>query len=132
MCETEGVGFVGPASELIRNMGDKIEAKKIARRAGVPTVPGSVGAIAEYAEAVAVASEVGYPLLIKAAAGGGGRGMRVVESAETLERDLARSCRRPKSPSVTLGVHRALPHRHPAHRDPGDLRRYDDSASRRA
>lgn len=88
MCETEGVGFVGPASSIIRSMGDKIQAKKIARRAGVPTVPGSDGAIAEHAEAVAVASEVGYPLLIKASAGGGGRGMRVVESEETLERDL--------------------------------------------
>ena len=89
MCEEEGVGFVGPSAEIIRRMGDKIEAKIIARRAGVPTVPGSVGAIAEYSEALAVASEVGYPLLIKAAAGGGGRGMRVVQEAETLERDLA-------------------------------------------
>jgi len=70
-------------------MGDKIEAKVIARRAGVPTVPGSVGAISEYGEALAVAGEVGYPLLIKAAAGGGGRGMRVVPAAETLERDLS-------------------------------------------
>ncbi|NWL10310.1 acetyl-CoA carboxylase biotin carboxylase subunit [Paenarthrobacter nitroguajacolicus] len=88
LCEAENVGFVGPAADIIRRMGDKIEAKKIARRAGVPTVPGSVGAIAEYNEALAVASEVGYPLLIKAAAGGGGRGMRVVEAAETLENDL--------------------------------------------
>jgi acetyl-CoA carboxylase biotin carboxylase subunit len=88
LCEQEGVGFVGPAADVIRRMGDKIEAKKIARRAGVPTVPGSEGAIAEYAEALAVASEVGYPLLIKAAAGGGGRGMRVVNAAETLEKDL--------------------------------------------
>jgi acetyl-CoA carboxylase biotin carboxylase subunit len=89
LCEQEGVGFVGPAAEVIRSMGDKIEAKKIARRAGVPTVPGSEGAIAEYGEALAVASEVGYPLLIKAAAGGGGRGMRVVQQAATLEKDLA-------------------------------------------
>src|SRR5690606_16355176 len=59
MCEEEGVGFVGPSAEIIRRMGDKIEAKIIARRAGVPTVPGSVGAIAEYSEALAVASEVG-------------------------------------------------------------------------
>ena len=88
-CEEEGIVFIGPTSQVIRNMGDKIEAKKIARRAGVPTVPGSVGAIAEYAEALAVAADVGYPLLIKAAAGGGGRGMRVVPSAETLEKDLA-------------------------------------------
>ncbi|MFB2599624.1 acetyl-CoA carboxylase biotin carboxylase subunit [Herbiconiux sp. P17] len=89
LCEQEGVIFIGPRSDVIRRMGDKIEAKKIARRAGVPTVPGSVGAIAEYREALGVASEVGYPLLIKAAAGGGGRGMRVVPGAATLEKDLA-------------------------------------------
>ncbi|WP_457966951.1 acetyl-CoA carboxylase biotin carboxylase subunit [Arthrobacter sp. D1-29] len=89
MCEDENVVFIGPASDVIRCMGDKIEAKNIARRAGVPTVPGSLGAIAEYNEAFDVAGEVGYPLLIKAAAGGGGRGMRVVESAATLEKDLA-------------------------------------------
>lgn len=89
MCEKEGVVFIGPTADVIRRMGDKIEAKKIARRAGVPTVPGSVGAIAEYSEALTVASEVGYPLLIKAAAGGGGRGMRLVEEAATLEKDLA-------------------------------------------
>jgi acetyl-CoA carboxylase biotin carboxylase subunit len=89
LCEREGVGFVGPASDIIHRMGDKIEAKVIARRAGVPTVPGSDGAIAQYDEARQVAGEVGFPLLIKAAAGGGGRGMRVVRSAETLERDLS-------------------------------------------
>lgn len=89
LCEAEGVGFVGPSSQIIRSMGDKIEAKKIARRAGVPTVPGSDGAIADLDEALSVAREVGYPLLIKAAAGGGGRGMRVVESGETLEKDLS-------------------------------------------
>jgi acetyl-CoA carboxylase biotin carboxylase subunit len=88
-CEEEGVRVVGPSSTVIRSMGDKIEAKKIARRAGVPTVPGSDGAIADLDEAVAVAQEVGYPLLIKAAAGGGGRGMRVVEAAGTLEKDLS-------------------------------------------
>ncbi|MBM9467505.1 acetyl-CoA carboxylase biotin carboxylase subunit [Nakamurella leprariae] len=89
LCEEQGVGFVGPSSDIIRRMGDKIEAKIIARRAGVPTVPGSVGAIAEYEEARAVAADVGFPLLIKAAAGGGGRGMRVVPTADTLEKDLA-------------------------------------------
>lgn len=89
LCEKEGVGFVGPASHVIKNMGDKIEAKKIARRAGVPTVPGSEGAISQYEEALTVAGEVGYPMLIKAAAGGGGRGMRVVKSGDTLEKDLS-------------------------------------------
>lgn len=86
--EKAGVGFVGPSASIIRSMGDKIEAKKIAQRAGVPTVPGSDGAIANHDEALAVANEVGFPLLIKASAGGGGRGMRVVESDETLARDL--------------------------------------------
>ena len=86
--EEEGVGFVGPAAKIIRTMGDKIEAKKIARRAGVPTVPGSDGAISNYDEALAVAKEVGFPLLIKASAGGGGRGMRVVENDDTLAKDL--------------------------------------------
>lgn len=89
LCEAEGVGFVGPAAEVIRRMGDKIEAKKIARRAGVPTVPGSDGAISDPDEAFRVAEEVGFPLLIKAAAGGGGRGLRVVEAAEALAGDLA-------------------------------------------
>ena len=89
LCEEENVGFIGPSADVIRRMGDKIQARKIARRAGVPTVPGSDGAITDYAEALAVASDVGYPLLIKAAAGGGGRGMRVVQAADTLEQDLA-------------------------------------------
>ncbi|WP_217181043.1 acetyl-CoA carboxylase biotin carboxylase subunit [Streptomyces sp. AC495_CC817] len=89
LCEAEEVGFVGPSSEVIRRMGDKIEAKKIARRAGVPTVPGSDGAIADRDEAFRVAEEVGFPLLIKASAGGGGRGLRVVHSPDTLAADLS-------------------------------------------
>ena len=89
LCEEEGMGFVGPSSKVISRMGDKIEAKKIARRAGVPVVPGSDGAISDYQEALQVATEVGYPMLIKASAGGGGRGLRVVQAAETLERDLS-------------------------------------------
>lgn len=86
--ENNDVGFVGPSANIIRSMGDKIEAKKIAKRAGVPTVPGSDGAISNHEEALAVAKEVGFPLLIKASAGGGGRGMRVVESDDTLAKDL--------------------------------------------
>ena len=89
LCEQEGMGFVGPSSEVISRMGDKIEAKKIARQAGVPVVPGSDGAISDYQEALRVATDVGYPLLIKASAGGGGRGLRVVHAAETLEKDLS-------------------------------------------
>lgn len=88
MVEDESIGFVGPSSEHIRRMGDKIEAKKIAQAAGVPTVPGSDGVVTEFGEALDVAKQTGFPLLIKAAAGGGGRGMRVVESEDTLEKDL--------------------------------------------
>lgn len=87
-CETENIGFVGPASEIIRKMGDKIEARKIAMAAGVATIPGSDGEVSDVKTAMSIADEVGFPLLIKASAGGGGRGMRVVRTRETLEKDL--------------------------------------------
>lgn len=87
-CEDEGIIFVGPRAETIHKMGDKIEARQIAKQAGVPTIPGSDGAISDAQEALNVAKQVGFPLLIKAAAGGGGRGMRVVEKEATLAKDL--------------------------------------------
>jgi acetyl-CoA carboxylase biotin carboxylase subunit len=88
-CEREGVTFVGPRSEMIRLMGDKIEAKRAARAAGVPTTPGSEGAVADAAEATRIAREIGFPVLLKASAGGGGRGMRIVREAGELEALLA-------------------------------------------
>lgn len=88
LCEEEGITFVGPSAEIIHKMGDKIEARQIAQLAGVPTISGSDGAISQTNEALEVAKKVGFPLLIKAAAGGGGRGMRVVESESTLTKDL--------------------------------------------
>ena len=78
LCEEQKVIFVGPRSETIRQMGDKIAAKKIAKQAGVPTTPGSEGAVTDTSLATAIANEIGFPILIKAAAGGGGRGMRIV------------------------------------------------------
>lgn len=75
MVEEENIGFVGPSAEHIGLMGDKIEAKRIAQAAGVPTVPGSDGVVTEIDEAMEVARNTGFPLLIKAAAGGGGRGI---------------------------------------------------------
>lgn len=89
LCEQKGIGFVGPSADIIRKMGNKIEARQIADQAGVPTIPGSDGSISEAKEALAIAQQVGFPLLIKAAAGGGGRGMRVVQSAKTLAQDLS-------------------------------------------
>jgi acetyl-CoA carboxylase biotin carboxylase subunit len=83
------IQFIGPKAEHIRIMGDKIEAKKTARRLGIPCVPGSDGGVTSDAEALAVAAEIGYPVLVKAAAGGGGRGMKVARSAEELPVALA-------------------------------------------
>ena len=79
-----GIAFIGPKGEHIRLMGDKIEAKRTAARLGIPCVPGSDGAITSEAEAAKIAAEIGYPVLVKAAAGGGGRGMRVANSAGDL------------------------------------------------
>ena len=85
MVEAHGLTFIGPSSEHIAMMGDKVEAKAAMTKLGVPLVPGSDGAVANVAEARAVADRVGYPVLIKAAAGGGGRGMKVATSADVLE-----------------------------------------------
>ena len=86
--------FIGPKAEHIRIMGDKIEAKRTAKRLGIPVVPGSEGGVTSDDEAMRIASEIGFPVLVKAAAGGGGRGMKVAESA-------GRTCRprfRPRAP----------------------------------
>jgi acetyl-CoA carboxylase, biotin carboxylase subunit len=84
-----GVQFIGPKPEHIRLMGDKIEAKRTAQRLGIPVVPGSHGGIASDAEAHSVAREIGFPVLVKAAAGGGGRGMKVARSEADLAVSLA-------------------------------------------
>ncbi len=75
--EAEGVAFIGPPSGAIESMGDKITSKKIAKEAGVSTVPGYMGLIADADEAVKISGEIGYPVMIKASAGGGGKGMRI-------------------------------------------------------
>src|SRR5579871_2890399 len=76
--------FIGPKAEHIRLMGDKIEAKRTAERLGIPCVPGSKGGVSDEKEALKVAGEIGYPVIVKAAAGGGGRGMKVARSADDL------------------------------------------------
>jgi len=83
--EAAGLVFVGPRGDTIRAMGDKAAARAAAASAGVPVVPGSEGKLEDVAEGRRVAKGIGYPLMIKAAAGGGGRGIRVVESDEALE-----------------------------------------------
>ncbi|UPO79957.1 acetyl-CoA carboxylase biotin carboxylase subunit [Parasaccharibacter sp. TMW 2.1888] len=83
--EEHGIAFIGPTAEHIRMMGDKITAKTTMEALGVPLVPGSDGALRSLDEAREVAARVGYPVLIKAAAGGGGRGMKVAQTADELE-----------------------------------------------
>ena len=87
--EEHNIAFIGPTSEHIRIMGDKIEAKETARRLGIPVVPGSEGGVTSEAEAMKVAKQMGFPVLVKAAAGGGGRGMKVAHKAEDLGNALA-------------------------------------------
>jgi acetyl-CoA carboxylase biotin carboxylase subunit len=84
ICRACGIVFIGPSPEAIRLMGNKIQARELARQAGVPILPGSDGPLKDEAEALAVADRVGYPAVIKAAAGGGGRGMRIVHDREAL------------------------------------------------
>ena len=84
-----GIAFIGPKAEHIRIMGDKIEAKRTARSLGIPCVPGSEGGIQDDADAKRVAAEIGFPVLVKAAAGGGGRGMKVARSEDDLSDALA-------------------------------------------
>jgi acetyl-CoA carboxylase biotin carboxylase subunit len=84
-----GITFIGPKAEHIRTMGDKIEAKRTARRLGIPCVPGSEGGVTEDLEALKIAGDIGYPVLVKAAAGGGGRGMKVARSPEELSHALS-------------------------------------------
>jgi acetyl-CoA carboxylase biotin carboxylase subunit len=83
------ITFIGPRPEHIRLMGDKIEAKRTAIRLGIPCVPGSAGAVSDDDEAQRVAAEIGYPVLVKATAGGGGRGMKVAQDAKDLAGAIA-------------------------------------------
>ena len=83
-CEEAGLIFIGPPSAVLDQMGDKLHAKEVARSCGVPVIPGSSAPVADVEEAIAIAREAGYPVLLKAAAGGGGRGMRRANSDEEL------------------------------------------------
>ncbi len=89
ICRACGITFVGPSAEAIRLMGDKAQARDIARQAGVPVVPGSEGPLANVTEAVEVADRIGYPVIFKAAAGGGGRGMRIVRDRDQAAQAFA-------------------------------------------
>ncbi|MCU0411380.1 MAG: acetyl-CoA carboxylase biotin carboxylase subunit [Bacteroidetes bacterium] len=85
ICGSSGITFIGPHPDAISAMGDKALAKDTMRKAGVPVVPGSDGIISNLTDAMRIAGEIGYPVIIKATAGGGGRGMRIVRSGDELE-----------------------------------------------
>ena len=89
ICRACGITFIGPSPEAIRLMGDKAQAREMAKQAGAPVVPGSEGPLGGVDEAQALADSMGYPVMVKAAAGGGGRGMRIVREREGLARAYA-------------------------------------------
>ena len=91
VCEASGITFIGPRPEVIRTMGLKQLAREAMKESGVPILPGSQGVVKSTEEALALAEEIGYPVIIKASAGGGGRGMRVVRDASELEGNLAQA-----------------------------------------
>ena len=91
LVEENGITFIGPTPEAIEIMGDKLSAKEAAKKFNIPMVPGSEGAIVHVDEIRALCDQIGYPVLIKASAGGGGKGMRVVEKPEELEEQVQRA-----------------------------------------
>ena len=91
--EEHGITFIGPGSEHIRLMGDKMAARNKARDLGIPVLPGSDGVVRDAVEAATIAQEIGYPVLLKAASGGGGRGISLVEDDSRMEAIFARSRR---------------------------------------
>lgn len=93
-CVAEGIMFIGPSASVIRLMGDKIEARRQMKAAGVAIVPGVDGALSSVEEAIQAAQEIGYPVMLKASAGGGGIGMQVVSSDDELEKAFASTAQR--------------------------------------
>ena len=87
-CEQNGITFIGPSSDIMRAMGDKISSKQIAIAADVPIIPGVDHAMKSYEEAAKIADMVGYPIMLKASNGGGGRGMRIVNDPADLEKEF--------------------------------------------
>ncbi|HEX9917019.1 MAG TPA: acetyl-CoA carboxylase biotin carboxylase subunit, partial [candidate division Zixibacteria bacterium] len=89
ICESCGVKFIGPSSLMIKMMGDKALAKKSMKDAGVPVIPGSEGVVQSWEEGLEIAKEIGFPVMVKAAAGGGGKGMRIAKDEEELKRNFS-------------------------------------------
>ena len=103
-CERAGITFVGPSTRILELLGDKTAARRLAQSAGIPVIPGTEQPVSDPDEAKRSAGEIGFPLMVKAAFGGGGRGMRMVRSAAQHEARLAEASREAARPSATAGV----------------------------
>ena len=90
ICKKRGLHFIGPSSEVIQKMGDKIEARKSMIKAGVPVIPGSEGNVKDLAEAVNISKDIGFPVMIKATNGGGGRGISRCDNENEVESNYER------------------------------------------
>ncbi len=105
ICARSDLTFIGPTPDQIRSMGDKATARATMMASGVPTVPGSEGIVEDVAEATKVAKDIGFPIMIKASAGGGGKGMRIAESPEVFEKQLAAAQREAQNAFGNPGVY---------------------------
>ena len=95
-CEQAGIVFIGPSKDIMNAMGDKISSKQMAIKAGVPIIPGVDHALKSEEEVMKVAEMVGYPVMLKASNGGGGRGMRIVNNAEDMPKEYREACNESK------------------------------------
>jgi len=105
ICTQYGMKFIGPTPDMIRAMGDKITAKETMRKAGVPVVPGSDGLITDLKEGRKLARKIGYPVMLKATAGGGGKGMRIVNQAKDFDNAFGKASQEAKSSFGNAGIY---------------------------
>ena len=105
ICSVYGVKFIGPSADMIRNMGDKITAKTTMKKAGVPVIPGSEGLLKDIGKAKKDAERIGYPVILKATAGGGGKGMRIVWEEAELETSFNRASQEAEASFGNPGVY---------------------------
>ncbi|GLR19169.1 acetyl-CoA carboxylase biotin carboxylase subunit [Portibacter lacus] len=105
VCQQYGIKFIGPTPDMIRKMGDKVTAKETMIKAGVPVVPGSDGLVKDVAHGQKIAADIGYPVIIKATAGGGGKGMRIVKSKDKFEEMWDSARREAKSSFGNDGIY---------------------------
>jgi propionyl-CoA carboxylase alpha chain len=114
--KSAGLVFIGPPADAITTMGDKIASRELAVKAGVPVIPGHNDALKDNEEALMVADDIGYPVLLKPAAGGGGKGMRIVRSSDEMEQALSAVVRKPGKHSATHGFSWNVTLKTPPHR----------------